>query len=141
MQFEQAALLATDAEDAYRKQSAAEIGRLAALRLRAYRRVRLIKLLEAAAVTAVADADVLHVQRGRLCQELGWSGESAAQIEVLDQLKDVCLAVQKRTTPAIASETIQVRLEAFENWFLAHRKASFYTLFDQYVQEASVVDF
>ena len=84
----------------------------------------------------------LRGQNGqRLCQELGWTGESVPQIEVLDRLQDVCRAVQGLDTPAISAATVQSRLETFEQWFLAHRKASFYTLFDQYVQEASVVDF
>lgn len=139
--FEHAALQAKHAEDAFRKQAAVEIGRLEAHRLRAFRRVRLISILESAARGIAPDQDVLPAQRQRLCQELGWTGESVPQIEVLDRLQDVCRAVQGLDTPAISAATVQSRLETFEQWFLAHRKASFYTLFDQYVQEASVVDF
>ena len=139
--FEQAALEATHAEDAYRKKAAAEISHLEALRLRAYRRVRLIKLLETATAATASGNDPLRLQRSLLCREFGWSEENAAQKEVLDQMKDVCLAVQNGAKASHGNSLIQSQLEAFERWFIEHRKTSFYTLFDQYVQETPVVDF
>ncbi len=139
--FERAAVQAKHAEDIYRKQAATEIARLEAERLRAFRRVRLISILESAARATATGEDIYATQHRRLCHDLGWSGQSEAQVEVLDRLYDVCRAVQPQAAPATATDTVQARLEVFEQWFLAHRKASFYALFDIYVQETPVVDF
>jgi hypothetical protein len=151
-QFERAALDANRSEDAFRKEAASEIARLTAERLRAYRRVRLIGLLENAAHATPPDQDKVQAQRRRLCQEFGWSGDDAAHIEVLDQLEPVCRAIHgsgpdsghgsgQGSGPAPEPHPVHAHLHAFEGWFLAARKTSFYALFDQYVQETPVVDF
>jgi hypothetical protein len=142
--FQQAATAAKSGEDAYRKTAAAEIARLVAERVTAFRRVRLIEILETAAVTVPDAAEASGAQRRRLCEELGWDGDSAAQAEVLDRLAPLCRAIADRVHQAHrghADQPLMQELNDFERWFEASRKASFYALFDIYVQETPVVDF
>ncbi len=138
--YAHAAATARTAEEAYRKTAAAEIARLASHRVTAFRRVRLVEILEKAAAATPAGEDALAAQQRRLCHEIGWTGEPEAQRAVLNRLEPVCLALQPpEGRPALP--TVQVSLEAFERWFEADRKVSFYALFDIHVQETPVVDF
>lgn len=138
--FEMAAEAAKSAEEEFRRQAAAQIARLSAERTTAFRRVRLITLLEQAAHRS-ADADPaspVDRQRQRLCQEFGWSEAVAAHAEVLDRIAPVCRLLAE---PASSPDEVRTALHAFETWFQASRGVPVYTLFDEYVQEQPVVDF
>jgi hypothetical protein len=138
--FEIAADAARSAEDEYRRRAAAEIARLAADRTIAFRRVRLIDLLEHAAHGAEGESPATPVdrQRQRLCQEFGWSDAVPVHKEVLDRVTPVCRLLAE---PAASPQDVQAALHAFEAWFQDSRGVSVYTLFDEYVQERPVVDF
>lgn len=138
--FERAADAAKVAETGYRRAAMTEIARLETERVTAFRRVRLVRMLEDAARGASNPDDATAHQRARLCKEFGWSGEAAGERVVLEQLKPVCAALYAMPVDE-ASSVILPRLRDFEAWFQSDRGVSFYALFDQYVQETPVVDF
>lgn len=135
--FERAAEAAKDAEMAYRKAAAAETARLERERVTAFRRVRLVTLLEDAAREAGTADEAARRQSARVCQEFGWSGEAAGEKAVLEQLRPVCGTL----SGSADGKDIVAALKDFEAWFEAERGVSFYSLFDSYVQETPVVDF
>lgn len=138
--FEIAADAAKSAEDEFRRRAAAEIARLTADRTIAFRRVRLINLLEQSAYQAAGEnpATPVERQRQRLCQEFGWSEAVATHKEVLDRVMPVCRLLAE---PGGSPEDVRAALHVFETWFEDSRGVSVYTLFDEYVQERPVVDF
>ena len=135
--FDRAADAAKAAETAYRKSAAAEIARLERERVTAFRRARLVRMLEEGASGAETREDAVQRQRSRLCQEFGWSGTAAGELAVLDRIAPVCVALPSGDGAA----DIASALREFEAWFEADRGVSFYSLFDVYVQETPVVDF
>lgn len=135
--FEQAADAAKAAETAYRKAAAAEVARLERERVTAFRRVRLVRLLEEAAAGCPSSKDALEMQRSRLCREFGWSGEAPGERAVLERIGPMCAALALRE----GAPDIAPLLAAFEAWFEADRGVPFYSLFESYVQETPVVDF
>lgn len=135
--FDRAADTAKVAEMAYRKTAAAEIARLERDRVTAFRRVRLVRLLEDAARGAETADDAAKRQSARLCREFGWSGEAPGEAAVIERLQPVCRAVSGDGE----GKDIAAALAAFEAWFEADRGVSFYSLFDTYIQETPVVDF
>ena len=135
--FDRAAEAARVAEAAYRKTAAAETARLERERVTAFRRARLVRMLEESASGAETSEEAVKRQRARLCREFGWSGEAAGEQAALDRIAPVCAAlVAKDGATDLAS-----LLKDFETWFEADRGVSFYALFDVYVQETPVVDF
>jgi hypothetical protein len=139
--FTLAAERCKSAETAYRKAAAAEIARLEQARVTAFRRARLIGLLEAASDGRSSAEVAAAEQRRRLCQELGWSGESPAKTAVLERLGPVLAALCTGASEPEAASRVEAELGRFEAWFLADRGVPFYSLFDTYVQETPVVDF
>lgn len=135
--FDRAADAAKAAEAAYRKTAAAEIARLEAERVTAFRRARLVRMLEDSAAGAGTRDDAMQRQRARLCREFGWSGEASGERAVLDRIAPLCAAL----SGGEVKRDVAGSLLDFEAWFEADRGVSFYTLFDQYVQETPVVDF
>lgn len=138
--FQTAADAAKSAEDEFRRRAASEIARLSADRTTAFRRVRLINLLEHSAHKAAGEnpATPVERQRQRLCQEFGWSEAVATHKEVLDRIIPVCRLLAE---PASSPDDVRAALHVFETWFQDSRGVSVYTLFDEYVQERPVVDF
>jgi hypothetical protein len=142
-EYEAAAKTAQQAEEALRKRLAQEIVHLERQRAFAFRRTRLIRTLAGGAAGAESEAVAMTAQRRAVCEELGWSGESEAQGEILDRLQAVgrvvwqcTCGVEEGTPSGVAAE-----LERFEAWFEGARGKPFYALFDQYVPEVPVVDF
>ncbi len=170
-EFEAAAKNAQTAEAQLRKTMAEQIGRLERQRHFAFRRTRLIRTLAAVADQPAPEAEpeaepeteseseapskspaeprsdpaaIWAEQRRAVRDELGWTGQSKAHDAILAQLEPVGLAVWQcaSATETAAASGVQAELEKFETWFEeAHGGASFYALFDQYVQEVPVVDF
>jgi hypothetical protein len=138
--LEQAAEAAKAAEDAFRKSAAAETARLQGIRVIAFRRVRLVDLLERSMPPGDDVEARVEYQADRLCREFGWSRESAAHAEVIARLQPVFRALATGATSTQGGEVVK-SLEAFENWFSSARGISFYALFDTHVQETPVVDF
>jgi hypothetical protein len=162
-EFEAAAKTAQTAEAHLRKTMAEQIGRLERQRHFAFRRTRLIRTLAAVADKPMPEAEtesearpespaeprsepgaIWAEQRRAVRDELGWTGESKAHDAILAQLEPVGQAVWQcaSATQAGVASAVQSELEKFEIWFEGtHGGASFYALFDQYVQEVPVVDF
>ncbi len=135
--FDRAADAANAAEAAYRKAAAAEIARLERERVTAFRRARLVRMLEDSANGAETNEDAVKRQQARLCREFSWNGEAAGERAALDRIAPVCAALAAKEGAA----DIAALVADFETWFEADRGVSFYALFDVYVQETPVVDF
>jgi hypothetical protein len=142
-EFEAAARVAQQTEEALRKKMADEIARLERRRAFAFRRTRLVRALATAAVGADTEEAAAIAQRRAVRDELGWSSASSAYDLILDQLQPVgrvvwqCACGAEQGTPAAVNAT----LEEFETWFEKEHDKSFYALFDQYFPEVPVVDF
>lgn len=135
--FDRAAEAARVAEAAYRKTATVETARLERERVTAFRRARLVRMLEESATDAESSEDAVKRQRARLCREFGWSGEAAGEQAALDRIAPVCAALAAKD----GASDIAALLKNFEAWFETDRGVSFYALFDVYVQETPVVDF
>lgn len=142
-EFEMAAKTAQHAEAELRKTLTEELARAERQRAFAFRRTRLIRVLASAADTAETEDAAIAAQGRSLHEELGWSGASAAQTEILERMRPLgrtvwqCGCGVDGATPA----DVALELERFEQWFLSARGKPLYSLFDQYVPEVPVVDF
>lgn len=140
--FEQAAEDARATEDAYRREAAERIDRLAQARSRAFRRLNLLR--QASTTLAAAEEPSEAIARARLAvaQALGWDEVGPRQELVLTRLTPVFEALQAamagdRDSPDAAQEA----LVAFEDWYSAETGSDFYALFDRYMPETPRVDF
>lgn len=140
--FEQAAEDARATEDAYRREAAERIDRLAQARSRAFRRLNLLR--QASTTLAAAEEPSEAIARARLAvaQALGWDEIGPRQELVLTRLTPVFEALQAamagdRDSP----DTAQEALAAFEDWYSAETGSDFYALFDRYMPETPRVDF
>ncbi len=142
-QFEAAARVAQQAEDALRKKMAEEVACMERRRAFAFRRTRLVRVLATAAVSSEREEGALAAQRLAVRTELGWEGENEIRTAVLDRLQPLgrtvwqCACGKEEPAP----DAVNTELEVFETWFESSYNKSFYTLFDQYVPEVPVVDF
>ena len=127
-------------EEGYRRQVMTELARMEAARVEAFRRVRLVSLLEDAARESTSD-DAVHRQQTRLCEEFGWNAARPAEKTVLERIVPVCRAIAAAVSGEQKNNAVESELKAFEAWFREDRGVSVYTLFDRYVQETPVVDF
>jgi hypothetical protein len=142
-EYEAAAKTVQQAEEALRKRLTQEIVHLERQRAFAFRRTRLIRTLADAAAGVEAEDVAAAAQRRAVCEELGWSGESEAQGEILDRLQAVGRAVWQCTCGVddATPSGVAAELARFEAWFEGARGKPFYALFDQYAPEVPVVDF
>lgn len=142
-EFEAAAKAAQQAEAELRKTVTEQLARAERQRAFAFRRIRLIRVLTAAAASAETEDAALAAQTRGVCEDLGWSGASTAQDEILDRMRPLGRAVWQcvRGTGGQLSPAVAAELEAFEQWFQQARGQPLYSLFDRYVPEVPVVDF
>lgn len=142
-EFEAAAKMAQHAEAELRKTLTEQLARAERQRAFAFRRTRLIRVLTTAAATAETEDAAMTAQACGLREDLGWSGASAAQDEILERMRPLARAVWQcvRGTDGYSSPAVAAELEAFEQWFQQARGQPLYSLFDQYVPEVPVVDF
>lgn len=142
-EFEAAATAAQQAEEALRKKMAAEVAHLERQRAFAFRRMRLVRILTAAAMEQASEEAAVAAQRCGVRDDLGWSGTGEAHEAILARLQPVGRAVWQCTCGADGGtpHRVGVELKAFEDWFEAEHGKSFYALYDQYFPEVPVVDF
>ncbi len=142
-QFEGAARSAQEAEAALRKSMAVEIARLEREREFAFRRIRLIRMLASSAAGLATADEAIAAQCRAVRDEFGWEGESEAHKTILEELRPLARAVWQCVceTEAGPHEAAATELSKFEAWFQAKHGTAFYSLFDQYVPEAPLVDF
>lgn len=136
--LEAAAVAAQDHEKRFRAEAAREIERLERERVFAFRRIRLAKLLAAAAPAGASADDAIAAGRRAVGEEFGWDTEGERHKAVLDRVGDLHRALLD--APA-GGQPPTAALAAFESWYQGHAGQSFYALFDQYVPEAPLVDF
>ncbi len=142
--LEAAAKAAQAAETKFRAEMAREIARVERERVFAFRRVRFAKLLADAIASAEQPEAVTAAQRRAVANEFGWDSSGDRHRAVLDRVEVLGAAFKpeterasdERSTPDFASA-----LKEFEAWYQGHAGEPFYSLFDQYVPEAPLVDF
>lgn len=142
--FEAAAEAAQQAELRLRRSMAEEIARIERERTFAFRRTRLVRLLASSATGAEDEQAAVAAQSQAVCEEFGWSAETAAHKEILERLEPVGIAVWQYACAADAevdSAATNDALRAFEAWFEAVRGQSFYRLFEHHVPDTPLVDF
>lgn len=129
------------AEQELRRRLNEDVARAARQRAFAFRRLRLIRTL-ADAATPDAEA-AMAAQLRAVSREIGWSGDTAAELAVLERLRPVAIAVRQCACgeSETAAPDVAAKLEEFESWFEGSHGKPFYALFDQYVPEVPVVDF
>lgn len=150
--LEAAASQAAAAETAYRRDSAARIKELERARSFAFRRLNLVQAV--AAAVARAESEELAVAGGLaiLRSKLGWSNDTEARSAALTQFAPVVKALfaLRPKDPAADPEVpptappaadVLDALSAFEAWYEATHRASFWTLFEQPIPEMPLVDF
>ena len=142
-ELEAGAAAAQEHEKRYRAEAAREIERLERERVLAFRRIRLVKLIEPSG--AADEAAAVTRARHALAGELGWDADSERHRAVLDRLGELARALWTATHPSDhvshAAAPPIAALAAFEAWYQTHAGQSFYALFDQYVPETPLVDF
>jgi hypothetical protein len=142
-QLAAAARTAELTEQAYRRESAAQIAILEQERAFAFRRVNLMKSITEA-VTA-AESEEIAVSRALVVLQarLGWVGDSEARNDVLSRFSSVAQAIFAKVAPEARDNVTDMSeaLEAFENWYAQTHKITFWQLFEHYIPETPRVDF
>jgi hypothetical protein len=141
---------AAAAEQECRRAFAERISALERERAFAFRRVNLMRAIDAAVAEVPAHEDAQQRQATAIAAalaamraKLGWSGDSEAREEVLLAFTPVARAMflAHATDEIEAPPDVPGALAAFERWYAESRGSPFWALFDQYVPETPVVDF
>lgn len=152
---------AAAAEATYRRETAARIKELERERSFAFRRLNLMQAV--AAATGRAESEELAVAGGLaiLRSKLGWSNDTEARSATLAQFAPVAKALfalrpkqpdsleipaaeqPAPETPVPETPALDVldALSAFETWYEATHRTSFWALFEQPIPETPLVDF
>jgi hypothetical protein len=131
---------AAAAESAFRRDSAERIKTLERERAFAFRKLNLMKAVTAAVAEPEKDEDAVAAGVASLRDKLGWVETSDARTTVLDRFAEVARAVRNSVASADgeASDPLAA-LEAFETWYAETHTVVFWVLFEQYIQENTVV--
>jgi hypothetical protein len=142
-QFESAAKEAHRAEMALRKQLAEQLSRLERERAFAFRRSAFVRLLAESAISQQNEDEATDAQGLAVAEELGWDGKSEAHEAILGEMKPLGGVIWRllQDKGEDSGSEVAVKLARFEVWFQEKHGTPFYTLFDQYVPEAPLVDF
>ena len=141
--LEAAASAAAAAETAFRREAAERIKSLDRDRSFAFRRLNLMRPIAESVARAeneqLAVAGSLAILRARL----GWSSDSEALSAVLTEFAPVVqgLFANLRTEVEAPATDVLALLGAFEAWYEATHRSSFWNLFDQPMPETPLVDF
>jgi hypothetical protein len=143
--LEAAARSAGAAETAFRRETAERIKVLERERSHAFRRVNLLRPI--AEAVARAESEEMAVAGGQaiLRAKLGWSNDSEARSAILTRfamvVKGMFATLHPRSEGEAEPADILALLDAFEAWYEEAHRTSFWSLFDQPMQETPVVDF
>ncbi|MGA7327123.1 MAG: hypothetical protein WBX25_22220 [Rhodomicrobium sp.] len=142
-ELENAARDAQQAEAALRKQMAREIERLERQRAFAFRRTAFVHLLASRAASCETENEAHAAQREALAEELGWHAPSEAHEAIFGEMKPLgrCIWQRVRGMELEPDTALATELDKFEAWFEEKHGSPFYSLFEQYVPEAPLVDF
>jgi hypothetical protein len=139
-----AAKRATQAEDAFRRETAERAKALERERAFAYRRLNFMRAIAEAAATAQSEEIAVAAATAVMRTKLGWSSDSDARTQVLSCFVPVAKQVFACLGPADdeAPRPDVVRaLADFEAWYRQTHPDSFWMLFEHYMPETPVVDF
>lgn len=160
-----AAARASEIEAAYRREAAQRTAALDRERTFAFRRLNFMRAVIAAVAGAGTEEEATARAAAALCAEVGWDGVSEARMTVLERFAPVTKAIfaelqqdsdlERATESTLrdGGETSAARslpvngamvfeaLADFEAHYGATHSGPFWSLFDQYVPETSVVDF
>jgi len=143
--LEAAARSAGTAETAFRREAAERIKVLERERSHAFRRVNLLRPIAEAVARAESEEMAVAGSQAILRAKLGWSNDSEARSTILTRFATVVkgMFVPLHPRPEEEAEPIDILalLGAFEAWYEEAHRASFWSLFDQPMQETPVVDF
>lgn len=137
------------AEETYRKDALTRIKHLELERAYAFRRLNLIKVVASSMNGAKDEAEAIARASATFLSEIGWTGASEAQREVLGKFLPVIVALQEAAkAPADTGDagsaadkpSIKQELAAFETWYAEKRNAPFLRLMEQEVLELPLVE-
>jgi hypothetical protein len=141
--LDEAARSANVAEEAYRREAMLRIRALEQERAFAFRRLNLMRSVASAVADAEDEAEALAHGSAAFVRELGWSGASGTQREVVERFAPVARIVWQASRAETAEATgaaIERELAAFEAWFSASRGAPFPSIMEGEVVELPLVE-
>ncbi len=142
-ELDRVARSANAAEDEFRRNIANRMRELEEARAFAFRRLNLMKSIAHAVEGAKDEEEALQRASEAFLSEVGWTGGSQSQRDVVEKFSPVALAVWEASKPEAAPENLQKiasELAAFENWFAEGREASFLTLMHRDLPELPLVE-
>jgi hypothetical protein len=156
--LETTASQAAAAETVYRRESAARIKELERERSFAFRRLNLMRAVSEATARAESEELAVAGSLAILRAKLGWSSDSEARSATLTQFAPVAKAMfagrglagdaplldappSDVSLPDTPPPDVLKALSAFEAWYEATHRSSFWTLFEQPIPETPLVDF
>jgi hypothetical protein len=141
--LDEAAHSANVAEEVYRREAMLRIRALEQERAFAFRRLNLMRSVASAAADAKDEVDALAHGSTAFLRELGWSGASESQREVVERFAPVVREVwqaSRAETAEGAGAAIERELAAFEEWFSSSRGAPFPSIMEGEVVELPLVE-
>ncbi|HMN52260.1 MAG TPA: hypothetical protein PKB01_09410 [Xanthobacteraceae bacterium] len=137
------AIEANVAEDEFRRNITSRIRELEEARAFAFRRLNLMKSVSASVVGAKDEEEAKTRGSAAFLQEVGWSGGSQSQAEVVAHFAPVALAIwnasKTEATPDDAAK-IAKELAGFESWYAQGREEPFLKLMQQEPLELPLVE-
>jgi hypothetical protein len=138
--LKRAADAASEAEEAFRRETAARTQMLERDRAFAFRRLNLMRNIHEVVAPAASMEDAVTAAEAALRLKLGWSDDSSARSEVLARFAPVARAVFAIRAESDGLEAIAA-LSSFETWYHDTHPGPFWALFDYEIPETPVVDF
>lgn len=134
---------ANAAEDEFRNNITKRMRELEEARAFAFRRLNLVKAIGAAIAGAKDEEEARALGASAFLIEVGWTGGSQSQRDVVEKFQPVALALWTASRPEATAEdaaTVSKELAAFEEWFGQNRDAAFLTLMQQDLPELPLVE-
>jgi hypothetical protein len=131
---------ASDAEESFRREIAAQMKGLERERAFAWRRLNLLRDIDEAIAPAVKENDAVAAANAALRLKLGWADDSPARSEVLSRFAAVSRAVFANRGEE-AEVDVVATLAGFEKWYSDTHPGPFWVLFDYEMPETPIVDF
>lgn len=142
-ELDRQAKAANVAEDEFRNNVTKRIRELEEARAFAFRRLNLVKSVGGAVAQAENEDEVKKNASVIFLAEVGWTGGSQSQRDVVEKFMPVALAIWSASKPDAKPEDgakIKEELSAFEAWFGQNRDAHFLTLMQQEPVELPLVE-
>lgn len=142
-ELDQQAKAANVAEDEFRRNIAKRVRELEQARAFAFRRLNLMKSIGQAVAEAKDEEEAKAKAAAAFLAEVGWTGGSQSQRDVVEKFMPVALATWHAAKPEadeVAARKIAEELAAFEAWYAQNREAPFLALMQQETVELPLVE-